>query len=662
MINQELMRIQHEQGYLSEAALNELSERINVPLHRLHEVASFFPHFRLEPSKATVHVAVCRDMTCHLRGSPACRQTLDDFAKAIPNQKVHVEGVSCLGRCDQPVAVSINEKVFVGESVGRLQTIIQRMLAGEAIEPPASNRSSRGWKIDPYDGQRPYEMVRKFVRMHIEYQGWFESRKTQFAAPAAATGPLDDALLADIARVEGCPEAAIAHYVRRSKEERKREREFLRTRPWLIPAEWVLYELGVSDLRGMGGAAFPAGEKWKSVRRSKTKDRGQSMPSDYIPDNPQAHPGAPPPIKYVVCNGDESEPGTFKDRELLLCYPHLVLEGMILAGLTTGARQGYIYIRHEYTEQIAVVRQAIEEARTICAELFAREAAENLTFKLADVYVSPGGYICGEQNALLAAMHDFRAEPRNKPPSVSDEGLYGQPTVLNNVETFGWVPAILNRGGQWYAEQGVNRGKGLRLFSISGDLQRPGVYEVPVGITLGELLKLAGGMADGKELGSVALSGPSGGFTPRFVKLKSTLPRLSKQLVELGICRGDPDHFDLLDLPLEFDLLKRQIMLGAAIVFYGDQANILEQSLNCIEFFANETCGKCVPCRVGTQKLRHLVGEAVKGRPLDQQLIADLNVAMVEGSICGLGQVAPGSIISILNHYPTSLPQSPQAD
>ncbi len=602
------MKIQHEDGYLSETALNELAARIGVPLHRLHEVASFFPHFKLKAPTA-VEVHVCRDMACHLKGSTACRQALQDFAASVPGQKIHVEGVSCLGRCDQPVAVSINEKVFVGESAGRLQTIVQRMLAGETIEPPAANRASRGWKIDPYDGQRPYAQVRKFVEMQLEYNSWLERGK-----PAMDRPPQD-------------------------------------------PADWVLNELGVGDLRGMGGAAFEAYKKWTSVRRSRIKARGEVRRSDYIPDNPQSRPNPPPPIKYVVCNGDESEPGTFKDRDLLLCHPHLVLEGMILAGLTAGAGKGYIYIRHEYTEQIAVVQAAIEEARQLGAcgtEIFGSE----LSFKLADVYVSPGGYICGEQNALLAAMQDFRAEPRNKPPSVSDEGLYGQPTVLNNVETFGWVPSILSRGGQWYADQGVNGGKGLRLFSVSGDVQTPGVFEVPVGIKLGELLQLAGGMADGKNLGSVALSGPSGGFMPPIVKLKSSNPRLAAKLQEMGIISGDPDAFDLLDLPLEFNLLKRQIMLGAAIVFYGDQANVLEQALNCIEFFANETCGKCVPCRLGTQKLKHLVQGAIeRGDTLDGQLIDDLGVAMVEGSICGLGQVAPGSILSVLKHFPQTLTQ-----
>jgi len=248
--------------------------------------------------------------------------------------------------------------------------------------------------------------------------------------------------------------------------------------------EALLHELEVANLRGMGGAGFPTHRKWRSVR------------------------DCPGPEKYVVCNADESEPGTFKDRELMRRTPYLLIEGIVLAGLVTGATRGYIYSRHEYIDEIQVLEQALAEARDKYHVVGDNVLGSGINFPV-EMFVSPGGYIQGEESALLEAMEDRRGEPRNKPPFPVFNGLFNKPTVINNVETLCWVPVILLRGGEWYRDQGVNGATGLRFVSISGDVNRPDVYEVPFGLTVRDLVfTKAGGLRPGRKLKAIAPSGP----------------------------------------------------------------------------------------------------------------------------------------------------------
>src|SRR5206468_4451835 len=273
-------------------------------------------------------------------------------------------------------------------------------------------------------------------------------------------------------------------------------------------------ELKDADLRGLGGAGIPAPQKWRDVRDA-------VRTAVHRRDDTRA---------FIVVNGDESEPGTFTDRELLLRMPHLVLEGLILAALVTRATEGFIFIRHEYPEQIEACRKEIAraEALGVCgpnALLLGRPFP-------VSVFVSPGGYICGEQSALIEAMSDRRAEPRNMPPKLETNGLDDQPTLVSNVETFGWAPFIWIKGGQAYSELGQNGWKGRRFFSVCGDVNRPGVYEVPMGMTLGELLlgqDYCQGIIGGKKLKAFAPSGPSGGFLPAKLTVERGLPRKHKE-------------------------------------------------------------------------------------------------------------------------------------
>ena len=587
MIVQELHRIQHEWGYLPREQLLALVERLNAgktdrreetKLYQLHQVASFFPHFRLEPPPAA-DVRVCRDMACFMYGGPEYRAKFESLSREIGAKQVVVGGVSCLGQCDCPPAVMINDEIYRGKSFDELRQLVQMAARGERLPPQSTDSRPLGWKIDPYDGQPRYECVRKFV------EAWQADRD--------------------------------------SNSRNKRARI----------SDPLLKTIETAKLRGMGGAGFPTFRKWTTVRDC----RGDE--------------------KYTICNGDESEPGTFKDRELLRRAPHLVVEGITLAGLVTGAARGWIFIRHEYQEEIAAVREALAAARAIGASgprIFGSELSHEL-----DVFVSPGGYICGEETALLEAMEDRRAEPRNKPPLIVFEGFQGKPTVINNVETYSWVPSILLRGGEWYRDQGTHGSNGLRFVSISGDVAKPGVYEVPFGQTVRELIfESAGGMADGQQLKAVATSGPSGGFLPAKCPTAILPKEFVAGLIARGVLASADTTFDLLALPLDSDIMKPfpDLMLGAAFVVYGNRRNMAEQAVNCTEFYRNESCGKCVPCRIGSQKLAQMLRQLIdRQAAIDLELVRDLSDAMYQTSICGLGQVVPNAIRSVLRYFPDDL-------
>ncbi|MFM8633420.1 MAG: NAD(P)H-dependent oxidoreductase subunit E [Planctomycetia bacterium] len=574
MIIQELHHIQERHRYLPEGELRKLAERTGTPLHRLQEVASFFPHFRRSPAPA-VEVLVCHDMACHQAGCAAVKRDLEQqFATERARGSISVKFASCLGRCDRPVATLVNDTPYVGRSAADLGRIVRDTLAGGPPLPDTDSgyqpHANRPWRIDPYAGTSEYAALRSFVALS------------------------DRQSLIDL--------------------------------------------LKTADLRGMGGAGVPAHQKWNDVWKAKGDQ------------------------KYIVCNADESEPGTFKDRELLTRHPHLVLEGVLLAGLLTGATRGTIYIRHEYAEQIAIMNREIARA-TALGVCGANACGSGRDFPV-DVFTSPGGYICGEQSALIEAMEDRRAQPRNKPPQLETNGLYDKPTLVSNVETFAWAPAILLKGGDWYAAEGINGCKGRRLFSVSGDVARPGVYEVPNGITLREfLVDLAGGVVGG--LKAFAPSGPSGGFLPARLPV-TALPRnwtakAPPRLAEAVAAAGGT-HLDILDLQLDLQRFRDLgLAIGAGLVVYNDSRDMVAEAVNCSEFFRDESCGKCVPCRLGSQKIVE-VGTQLAGNGLNQaalaaqqQLVNELTRAMEMTSICGLGMVAAKPLQSAIEFFPADV-------
>jgi formate dehydrogenase beta subunit len=327
-----------------------------------------------------------------------------------------------------------------------------------------------------------------------------------------------------------------------------------------------------------------------------------------------------------VCNADESEPGTIKDRFIMRNLPNLVIEGMIIAGLVSGAKKGILYIRHEYHEQEKILHQEIQR----CYQeriLGANVLGSGLTFEL-ELFVSPGGYICGEESALIEAIEGKRAEPRNKPPFPAAQGVFGKPTALNNVETFANVPQILVKGVEWYKLQGLGGAAGLKFVGISGDVRKPGVFEIPMGLPVSEVIfHLAGGIVGGKKLKAFAPSGPSSGYLPA----------------------------SRVDVRLDFKSLAAiGSMLGSgAIVVCAEGRCMLDMALNAVKFFRNESCGKCVPCRIGSQKMVDiLTGWTLgEGSAADMLLIDDLTQALKLTSICGLGQFAPSPLSSVLLHF-----------
>ncbi|MDH4117099.1 MAG: NAD(P)H-dependent oxidoreductase subunit E, partial [Acidimicrobiia bacterium] len=348
--------------------------------------------------------------------------------------------------------------------------------------------------------------------------------------------------------------------------------------------EAVIAELETSGLKGRGGAAFPAGVKWESVRKQ--------------PTGP----------KYVVCNADESEPGTFKDRVVLEGDPFAVIEALTIAGFSTGATKGFIYIRGEYPLATERQRTAVAAARN--AGLLGDDVAgAGFAFDI-EVRRGQGAYICGEETALFNSIEGFRGEPRQKPPFPVFEGLFGRPTVINNVETLINVNRVLTEGGETYAASGTPDSTGTRLFCLSGDVARPGVYEVEFGMTLGDLIERAGGAAG--DLGFVMLGGAAG------------------SLVDASA----------LDLRLTFeDARAAGVSLGSGVVMvFNTEVDMVDIVRRIARFFRDESCGQCVPCRVGTARVEEAVSRA--NGSVEASLIEDMDRAMKDASICGLGHTA----------------------
>jgi formate dehydrogenase beta subunit len=374
--------------------------------------------------------------------------------------------------------------------------------------------------------------------------------------------------------------------------------EFVRSGDW----PGLLSKIKTAGLRGMGGAGYPTNQKWEHVRHS------------------------PSPEKYIICNADESEPGTIKDRFILTHLPHLVIEGMALAGLCTGAKRGYFYIRQEYQEQQETIRAELTRAYKN-GWVGERIMGTDLSFEIT-LFVSPGGYICGEETALLEAIEGKRAEPRNKPPFMASAGLWGKPTIIDNVETLAFATAIAIKGPEWFNSFGANGFTGLKFVSVTGDVEKPGIHEVPMGTKYADLIgEYGGGISGGQKLLGFAPSGPSSGYLPA----------------------------SLADLPMDWQTMnKAGSMVGSgAIVVCSEDRCMLDMALNAVRFFRNESCGKCVPCRIGSQKLVQILETWTRGnyQASDIPLVEELAHTLRQTSICGLGQFLPAPIQSVLKHF-----------
>ena len=385
----------------------------------------------------------------------------------------------------------------------------------------------------------------------------------------------------------------------------------------------IVDEIKASGLVGRGGAAFPTGVKWEGAAKA---------------------PGAE---KYVICNADESEPGTFKDRILLLDDPHRTIEGMLIAGYAIGASRGYIYIRAEYPYILPLLENALHEARA--AKLLGDNILDSgFSFDI-ELRLGAGAYICGEETALFESIEGKRGFPRIKPPFPTTHGLFGKPTVINNVETLCNVPLIISQGASGYRQIGTEKSPGPKLFCVSGDVAYPGLYEVPFGVTLRELLVMAGGpplleigpqhlepprQKNARELQAVLFGGAAGAF-------------------------ATPEH---LDVRMTFeDLRAAGLPLGSGVVMVFDDTRNMRDILKRLgHFFAHESCGKCYPCQMGTQRQKEILNRIAAGRTLEGDLVRlqDVGWTMTDASLCGLGQTAASAVLSAIKLWPEMFVES----
>ena len=371
-----------------------------------------------------------------------------------------------------------------------------------------------------------------------------------------------------------------------------------------MTGEEICQEILTSGLRGRGGGGFPAGRKWESVRR---------QDSD---------------TKYVVCNGDEGDPGAFMDRSVMEGNPHSVLEGMMIAGVAAGAHEGYIYVRAEYPLAVSRLKTAIAKAEDF-GLLGENILGSGFAFRL-HVNQGAGAFVCGEGSALTASIEGKRGMPRTKPPRTVEHGLWAKPTILNNVETFANVPGIIRQGSGWYRGIGTEKSPGTKAFALTGNVNNTGLIEVPMGTTIREVVfDIGGGIRDGKKFKAVQIGGPSGGCA----------------------CASE-EH---LDLPLDFDSLKKiGAMIGSGgLVVMDEDTCMVETARFFMSFTQNESCGKCVPCREGTKRMLEILDRIVanEGSIEDLDLLEELAEDITNTALCGLGQSACKPVVSTLRYF-----------
>ena len=369
-----------------------------------------------------------------------------------------------------------------------------------------------------------------------------------------------------------------------------------------MTSEAICKEISDSGLRGRGGGGFPAGRKWESVRRN-------------VSD-----------VKYVVCNGDEGDPGAFMDRSIMEGNPHSILEGMMIAGVATGATEGYIYVRAEYPLAVKRLQTAIEKATEV-GLLGDDIMGSGFCFHM-HINRGAGAFVCGEGSALTASIEGKRGMPRVKPPRTVDQGLWGKPTVLNNVETFANVPGIIRQGAGWYKGIGTDASSGTKTFALTGNVVNTGLVEVPMGTTLREVIfDIGGGIPDGKKFKAVQIGGPSGG------------------------CLTE-EH---LDVPMDFDSLKKlgAIIGSGGLVVMDEDTCMVEVARFFMNFTRNESCGKCTPCREGTKRMLETLERIIanEGSMEDLELLEALSDTITDTALCGLGQTACKPVMSTLRNF-----------
>jgi len=540
LLIENLHKLNDEYRALHDRHLVALAKEMNLPMAEVYEVATFYHHFEVVRGNdpvADITVRVCDGIACELAGA---QKLLEKLPSILGNDKIKVIAAPCVGRCEQaPVAV-VHQYPVLFATTDKVRAAIKNNVR---TQPLAIDDATFDPAALAEHGVSPQGEHQAVSPAYVGYESY-------------------------------CKQGgyALAKEIAEGKKD----------------AESIIKAMESSGLRGLGGAGFPAGRKWRIVK-------------DQV---------AP---KLMAVNIDEGEPGTFKDRTYLERDPHRFLEGLLIAASVVGIDACYIYLRDEYHGCRELLEIELEKLKA------------NPPFKLPTIELrrGAGAYICGEESAMIESIEGKRGEPRMRPPYIAQVGLFGRPTLEHNFETLYWVRDIVQRGPEWFSSFGRHDRKGLRSFSVSGRVQKPGVKLAPAGITIQELIdEYCGGMQEGHQFYGYLPGGASGGILPATMN----------------------------DIPLDFDTLQPYgcFIGSAAVMVFSDQDKARDMALNVMHFFEHESCGQCTPCRVGTGKAAKLM----QAKTWDKETLEDLAIVMVDASICGLGQAAPNPIRCIAKYFP----------
>lgn len=512
------------------------------------------------------HVLVCAGAGCVSSGCLVTEEALvDEIAKLGLDREIKVIETGCIGTCDLgPVLVVYPEGIFY-----------RNVNAADAREI-ANEHLLKGRPVQRLLYRDP--LTSQIVQTYGEME--FFNRQLRIAL--RNTGVINPEVIEEYIARDGYEALA----------------RVLTT----MTAEEVIATIKASGLRGRGGAGFPTGLKWQFTAQA---------PSD---------------VKYVVCNADEGDPGAFMDRSILEGDPHTVIEAMAVAGFAVGASQGYVYVRAEYPLAVKRLQHAIDQAR---AYGFIGDNIFGTGFRFdLEIRVGAGAFVCGEETALIASIEGRRGEPRPRPPYPAAKGLWGKPTLINNVETFANICPIILHGAAWYARIGTEKSKGTKVFAVAGNINNTGLVEVPMGITLRQLVfDVCGGIPGGKEFKAAQTGGPSGGCLTK-------------------------EH---LEIPMEYEtLLQAGSMMGSGgLIVMDENACMVDMARFFLDFTRDESCGKCTPCRIGTKRMLEILDRitAGEGRASDVPALLTLAENIKSTSLCGLGQSAPNPVLSMLRQF-----------
>jgi NADH-quinone oxidoreductase subunit F len=544
-------------GFVSEELVGEIAKRLDLNTLQVSETLSYYSMIRRAPA-GKYHVQICTNVSCMLRGGreilKSAQKRLEIGHKGVTHDGMFsLEEVECIGACTGAPAMQVNYDYYENLTPGLTAKLLSQLDQGRN---PAPSTPISGAVHDRHPDEVPV-----------------------------------------ISRLFGVPNSHTLAVYRDHDGYKGLERALREMTP-----DQVIEEVKKSNLRGRGGAGFPAGMKWSFVPKQSAKP------------------------KYILCNADESEPGTCKDRPLMELAPHQLIEGTIIAGRAVDAHRGYIYVRGEYRYVLDILDRAIVEAYD-AGYLGKNILGSGFDFDLF-THTGAGAYECGEESALMESLEGKRGYPRIRPPFPAVVGLYGSPTVINNVETLSSVPSILHRGGDWYAGLGSAKNGGTRMFCISGHVRRPGIYELPMGFNLRRMIEeVAGGIPGGKQLKAVI---PGGSSCP-LLKAEET------------------------DVAMDFDsLAKAGSMLGSGgVVVIDEDTCMVDLARRIMHFYAHESCGWCIPCREGTAWMSKLLDRfhSGQGQAEDIPLLAELAKNMLGTTFCPLGDAAAMPTISIVKKW-----------